>query len=98
MLETCRCGTCLENHKCVKFSECNLNGLIVYPCQYKNSNLVCCPLNNVQINSTSLQSKSSLLSKKCGVPISDFKISGGEVANYGQFPWMALLGYKSIPI
>lgn len=59
--------------------------------------MICCPQNNLLENRiTSIQNqKTDLFPVECGVTVSLNKISGGKSAEVGQFPWMALLGYKS---
>lgn len=58
--------------------------------------MVCCPENQISGNAnTSVQNrKTSIFPVNCGLIMTTDKISGGRTADLGQFPWMALLGYK----
>ncbi|KAK9878517.1 hypothetical protein WA026_022413 [Henosepilachna vigintioctopunctata] len=45
-------------------------------------------------NKLSQTTNRNIFSKECGLTNSQDKITGGKIADLGQFPWMALLGFK----
>jgi secreted trypsin-like serine protease len=65
----------------------------VYPC-HSGLNMVCCPSGSYPNGTTLENRKTSLFPVKCGLVMTADKISGGKKADLGQFPWMALLGYR----
>lgn len=85
-------SVCGKGFKCVPYSKCRLDDqfLVLYPCTDTTVNTICCPENT----KTSLPSRLAAFPEKCGDVLSDDRITGGERASVGQFPWMALLGYK----
>lgn len=83
---------CNKGHTCTPFSKCdlkNLDAAVLFPC----TGGICCPV-TVSLNANENFDPSDVFPKNCGVATSDNKVSGGENATLGQFPWMALLGYK----
>jgi len=74
---------------------------ILYPC-HSGLNLYCCPIEDIlqPEKVSTITERSNFFPVECGVIALGDKITGGQDASYGQFPWMALLGYKqkSVPI
>ncbi|XP_018568809.1 serine protease 7-like [Anoplophora glabripennis] len=81
-----------------------------YICGYDETFKVCCPSKpiriNLQLNDLSLQNPPpppdvsnhknfKLLPEECGYLDSPNKIRNGKDANLNEFPWMALLSYKT---
>ncbi|XP_044265437.1 uncharacterized protein LOC123011852 [Tribolium madens] len=87
---------CPEKHVCVPLSHCKVRDAdtFIYPC-HSGLNMICCPLGSHDVNSTALKNrKTSLFPVTCGLVMISDKVSGGKIADLGQFPWMALLGYR----
>lgn len=60
-----------------------------YVCDYKNGkHYVCCP-------PSSIIDPIKLLPKDCGYRDIDDKVRNGNTASLNEFPWMALLVYKT---
>ncbi|CAH0551216.1 unnamed protein product [Brassicogethes aeneus] len=86
---------CREHSSCVPLRKCHpkSSSAFIYPCHI-GLNLICCPNSDIQ-NTTSLETRKTLLfPEECGEITNEKKIKGGKNADLGQFPWMALLGYK----
>jgi len=83
--------TCIQDYKCVQASQCRSTSEIVYPCN-EEQNRVCCPAELLVENATVVV-RTSAFPKSCGSVSTTDRITGGEIATVGQFPWMALLGY-----
>lgn len=85
-------SVCGKGFKCLPYSKCQLDDefLVVYPCNDRSATTICCPENT----KTVIPSRLAAFPEKCGDVLSDDRITGGERAGVGQFPWMALLGYK----
>ncbi|XP_023313059.1 uncharacterized protein LOC111693139 [Anoplophora glabripennis] len=90
-------STCSEGSECIPLNKCKLEYLnsILFPC-HNGLNLYCCPSEGVKNDTVTdlLVRSRELFPKECGIAFIDDKITGGESADLGQFPWMALLGYK----
>ncbi|KYB26592.1 Transmembrane protease serine 9-like Protein [Tribolium castaneum] len=87
---------CPEKHNCVPLSQCEIReaDTFIYPC-HSGLNMICCPHGSHNVNTTLLENrKTSLFPVTCGLVMVSDKVSGGKVADLGQFPWMALLGYR----
>nr|XP_023024181.1 melanization protease 1-like [Leptinotarsa decemlineata] len=88
---------CTKNNDCIPLSQCNPQYLssILYPC-HSGLNLYCCPTKAAKNETITnlLNRRKHLFPVNCGVVAIDNKITGGDIADLGQFPWMALLGYK----
>lgn len=83
---------CTENLKCVPITRCRSHSDIVYPC---NENHVCCsPEKIIERNISSVVLDTSAFPNSCGISADNDRFLGGTLATMGQFPWMALLGYK----
>lgn len=54
---------------------------------------ICCPEVKFEVNDRSFVPQPEL--EQCGVHVSDDRIVGGTVAEIDEFPWMALLEYRS---
>lgn len=93
-------SSCSEQNECVPLSICAPSpGRIIFPC-HSGLNLYCCPsdrlTNDTLVNL--LSRRKELFPVNCGVVYIDNKITGGETAELGEFPWMALLGYQQTQI
>ncbi|XP_067015516.1 venom protease isoform X2 [Anabrus simplex] len=89
-------ASCMHPQQCITIENCSLtlgntaNAYTLFPCGYRDRQ-VCCPPKQQPL---ALANKISLLPMDtCGVSVEN-KIIDGEDAIAGQFPWMALLGYK----
>lgn len=88
---------CPKMTKCIPLTKCKRieTDSFLYPC-HAGLNMICCPENRISENVTGsiTNRKTALFPVNCGLVMTADKISGGKTAEPGQFPWMALLGYK----
>ncbi|XP_072389748.1 venom protease-like [Diabrotica undecimpunctata] len=87
---------CSEDSTCVPLSLCNhaRSSYVFYSC-HNGLNSYCCPFEGVNQTTAEIFSRrQSVFPPNCGVVLTENKITGGETADLGQFPWMALLGYQ----
>lgn len=91
--------SCPKMSQCIPLTKCKRieTDSFLYPC-HAGLNMICCPENRIPENVTQTMQnrKTALFPVNCGLIMSSDKISGGKTAEPGQFPWMALLGYKRI--
>lgn len=87
---------CHKSSKCVPLTQCRpkSSGIILYPCHF-GLNLICCPIDAIPLTTSAVDTrKAALFPVNCGEVFVENKIVNGEEAEFGQFPWMALLGYQ----
>lgn len=97
--------TCPNKTQCIPLTKCSSiynrenykkTKVFLISC-HAGLNMVCCPQNSTMQNTKFFiqNPKMSLFPTACGVIEPINKITGGKTAEVGQFPWMALLGFKS---
>lgn len=96
-------ATCIPVQTCAVIQEglSSLNDSVIQfaqksQCGYDTGPLICCGSTSYHIYGTN-PPESNLLPNRtiCGFSIEDDRIYGGNFTEIGEFPWMALLGYKN---
>lgn len=84
---------CPSDNSCVPAVNCRETGDILYPCNENYTHVCCLSSNTIVPGVTGIESRLSLFPSDCGIVSVTDRITGGELAAMGQFPWMAILGY-----